>query len=167
MNNAERLAVLLIFLLVPAAVMAYPLDGYEETGIRRVEGARLAQEGKALGGRQPPGGLLTTEQVDLRLLDKPDLARSFTEGVREAFRQGIRGANHEAGLYTRLWGFSSQEVTAEVRLWHGEQDNNVPISTGRYVGGLIPNCQSTFLRDEGHFTLPRRHVRAILSTLIS
>ena len=24
-----------------AALLAYPLDGYEETGIRRVEGARL------------------------------------------------------------------------------------------------------------------------------
>jgi hypothetical protein len=73
MKGATRLAVFALLLFAPAAVMAYPLDGYEETGIRRVEGARLAHAGKALGGRQPPGGLLTTEQVDLRLLDKPDL----------------------------------------------------------------------------------------------
>jgi hypothetical protein len=56
-----------------AAAMAYPLDGYEETGIRRVEGARLANEGLAIGGFQPPGALLSTEQVDLRLLDERDL----------------------------------------------------------------------------------------------
>ena len=30
---------------VPAAALAYPLDGYPETGIRRLEGSRLAQEG--------------------------------------------------------------------------------------------------------------------------
>jgi hypothetical protein len=55
-------------------LFAYSLDGYEETGIRRVEGARLANEGLAIGGFQPPGALLTTEQVDIRLLDQPDFA---------------------------------------------------------------------------------------------
>ena len=50
--------------------MAYPLDGYEDTGIRRVEGARLANEGLAAGSPQPPGAMLTTEQVDLRLTGK-------------------------------------------------------------------------------------------------
>ena len=73
MKIALRLAILLVFLAGSAAVMAYPLDGYEETGIRRVEGSRLATEGLALGGIQPPGALLTTEQVDLRLLDRPGL----------------------------------------------------------------------------------------------
>ena len=63
----------LCLLTSPLPLFAYPLDGYEETGIRRVEGARLANEGLALGGKQPPGALLTTSQVDIRLLDRPDL----------------------------------------------------------------------------------------------
>ena len=63
----------LIVLGASAAIMAYPLDGYEETGIRRVEGARLANEGLAVGGFQPPGALLSTQQVDLRLLDERNL----------------------------------------------------------------------------------------------
>lgn len=56
-----------------SGAFAYPLDGYEDTGIRRVEGARLANEGKAVGGFQPPGAQLSTEQVDLRLLDRRDM----------------------------------------------------------------------------------------------
>ena len=63
----------LALLSAPALIIAYPLDGYEDTGIRRVEGARLANEGLAEGGKQPPGALLSTEEVDLRLLDYPDL----------------------------------------------------------------------------------------------
>ena len=59
-------------LSMPAAY-AYPIDGYEDTGIRRVEGARLANEGIVKGSKQPPGALLTTQQVDLRLLDHRDL----------------------------------------------------------------------------------------------
>ncbi len=60
----------LLFLtaLSPVMVQAYPLDGYNDTGIRRTEGARLANEGIIPDIKQPPGALLTTEQVDLRLL---------------------------------------------------------------------------------------------------
>jgi len=63
----------LLALGAPPPVFAYPLDGYEETGIRRVEGARLAQEGLAEGDKQPPGALLSTPEVDLRLLDHRNL----------------------------------------------------------------------------------------------
>ncbi|MGB5729144.1 MAG: hypothetical protein WBM52_18230, partial [Thiogranum sp.] len=59
--------------LAAPAVHAYPIDGYADTGIRRVEGARLANEGLVKDSKQPPGGLLTTAQVDLRLLGHKDL----------------------------------------------------------------------------------------------
>ena len=58
---------------VTPALRAYPLDGYAETGIRRLEASRLANEGKIEGPRQPPGALLPTSEVDLRLLDRSDL----------------------------------------------------------------------------------------------
>ncbi len=70
-NSRSRSALLVLVMLVAAtSAQAYPLDGYLETGIRRVEGARLANEGLAEGGLQPPGALLTTEQVDLRFLQR-------------------------------------------------------------------------------------------------
>jgi hypothetical protein len=51
----------------PASVSPYPLNGYEETGIRRIEASRLANEGLVPGDRQPPGALLTTDQLTLQL----------------------------------------------------------------------------------------------------
>ena len=73
MNMATGLRSILLACTLCATsgtLMAYPLDGYEDTGIRRVEGARMANEGLVSGRAQPPGATLTTEQVDLRLLDK-------------------------------------------------------------------------------------------------
>jgi len=64
---------ILVASLTASAAHAYPIDGYADTGIRRVEGARLANEGLVKDSKQPPGGLLTTAQVDLRLLDHKDL----------------------------------------------------------------------------------------------
>jgi hypothetical protein len=73
MKTTTRLiSFLMAFALFASArnLVAYPLDGYEETGIRRVEGARLANEGLAKGGTQPPGAMLSTDLVDLRLVNK-------------------------------------------------------------------------------------------------
>lgn len=57
----------------PAVSAAYPIYGSESTGIRRLEHARLAHEGKVAGGRRLPGELLTLEQVDLRLLHRRNM----------------------------------------------------------------------------------------------
>lgn len=57
-----------LFLMIPSLALAYPLDGEPYTGIARLEGYRLAQEGKVRGTQQPPGGKLALDQVDLRLV---------------------------------------------------------------------------------------------------
>jgi hypothetical protein len=79
---------ILILLSITDAGFAYPLDAYPETGIRRIEAARLAVFGKMRGRRQPPGALLPADLVDLRLLDYPDLELpepdpEFTARVRQ------------------------------------------------------------------------------------
>jgi hypothetical protein len=51
---------------------SYPLDGYAYTGIARLEAYRLAMEGKVRAPKQPPGALLSIDQVDLRLQAKTD-----------------------------------------------------------------------------------------------
>jgi hypothetical protein len=65
--------------------MAYPLDGYPETGIRRLEGLRLANQGVVKDVKQPPGALLPLKDVDLRLVgqtfDLPAPDPEFTRQV--------------------------------------------------------------------------------------
>jgi len=70
-RSALRLAV--SALLLPALASAYPLDGYENTSIMRLEVQRQVQLGKAQGRKRPPGELLPIEKVQLRLLNHPDL----------------------------------------------------------------------------------------------
>ncbi len=54
-------------LVLASSAAAYPLDAYPETGLRRLEGLRLANDGKVADVKQPPGALLPLKQVDLRL----------------------------------------------------------------------------------------------------
>lgn len=72
--TGSLVALAAVSLLVPAAqIAAYPIDGYEETGIGRLEVARRVQAGEMYGSKQPAGGLLSLSEVDLRLLDRQDL----------------------------------------------------------------------------------------------
>ncbi|MEH6610720.1 MAG: hypothetical protein V7696_15240 [Halioglobus sp.] len=57
----------LVSMLFVAEIRSYPMDGYADTGIRRLEQARLTQSGSLAGSRQPPGALLHTEQIVLGL----------------------------------------------------------------------------------------------------
>lgn len=62
----------LLFAL-PHHTIAYPLDAYPETEIRRLEAARLAVLAKSRNRLQAPGALLPTSLVNLRLLKHSDL----------------------------------------------------------------------------------------------
>jgi hypothetical protein len=67
---------------------SYPLDGYAYTGIARLEAYRLAMEGKVRAPQQPPGALLISNQVDLRMMEHTDFKipvsdPEFTAQVQE------------------------------------------------------------------------------------
>ena len=57
----------IVLILLSFNVHAFPLDGAAETGIARLEGYRLAQQGKIRGNRVPIGAQLGMDQVVLRL----------------------------------------------------------------------------------------------------
>ncbi|MDX8405967.1 MAG: serine hydrolase [Mariprofundus sp.] len=82
---ALLLAALLMPLLVEPA-SAFPLDAAAETGIQRLEGYRLAQQGKVAGNKLPSGALLGSDQIHLQLIDQPGFVlpspdRAFTAQV--------------------------------------------------------------------------------------
>ena len=87
----------IIALIVAATCGAYPLDGYGYTGISRLEGYRLAMEGKVRAPKQPPGALLSIDAVDLRLQAKTDFEIPAAETEFVAQVQNLLGA--EADRY--------------------------------------------------------------------
>lgn len=107
-------------------------------------------------------------ELDKVLMDQAELSKMIVDlTFGEALQSGIDGLDQDAALYARPWGFQLQDITAEVYLWHGEPDINVPVSVGRYVADAIPNCHATFFPDEGHFSIARNHIREILNIMIA
>jgi hypothetical protein len=81
------LVVFVLSLISIDKVQSYPLFGSEQTEIRRLEAARLIQQGEVRGNKQPLGGQLSLEEVDLRLegsdiTELPAVDKEFTHKIK-------------------------------------------------------------------------------------
>ena len=72
LRTVRGLLIGLALILIAGAAGGYPIDAFETTGIGRLEGYRLINEGQIPGGRLPPGALLPRDQIWLRLTHRPD-----------------------------------------------------------------------------------------------
>lgn len=108
-------------------------------------------------------------ESDRKFFDDPKLLEIFIEESKEAYRSGLDGAIHDNRLFSKPWGFNLDEISPDLQvyLWHGELDVNVPISMGKKMCELIPNCKGKFLPNESHMSVAFNHIDEILETLKS
>ena len=104
--------------------------------------------------------------VDKAILKRPDVQSFFQQDMAEAFRQGGRCSAHEIILYANPLPFPLQEIKPKIYLWHGEEDNAISPSMGRYLANTLPHCQATFIPNAGHLWI-LDNVNEMVSTLVN
>ena len=129
MRSVRVLAWCTLAAALPGGALAYPLDGYPETGIRRLEGMRLAQEGVVKDVKQPPGALLPSKDVDLRLVgqtfDLPPPDPEFTRLVASTLTGGMDA-----------YGFAVLDLTDPAKPRYAEHRGDYKQNVGS-VGKLV------------------------------
>ncbi|NOH03419.1 MAG: alpha/beta hydrolase [Chloroflexi bacterium] len=95
-----------------------------------------------------------------------DFQSGFIQMVREATRQGTRGAFHESLLSITDYGFRLQDIRTPLQFWHGEADKNIPVEMARFAASAIPKCEAKFYPDEGHLSLFKKHAAEIIRALV-
>ncbi|MSR15253.1 MAG: hypothetical protein EXR86_11945 [Gammaproteobacteria bacterium] len=110
--------------------LAYPLDSYEVTGIGRLEEARRVQAGELPGTKQPAGGLLTRNEVDLRLTAQRDLELPL---IDPQFTRQIVGL---LGGYADRYAIAVLDLSDPTAPRYAEHQGNVSHNPGS-VGKLL------------------------------
>jgi len=105
--------------------------------------------------------------ADRDALARPEVSRTLNGSIRDAMRGGALGALDDLVLYTGDWGLDFGALTLPIDLWHGEADGTVPVAHARWYAARLPNAHPHLLAGEGHFSLPLRHSRVILHTLLT
>ncbi len=105
-------------------------------------------------------------EADRLAMTDPRLEERMVAAAAEPFRQGVRGVVHEARICTESWGFDLTAIKPPVRIWHGDQDSNVPVAMARHLAEQIPGSRLTIYPGEGHLIVPK-HWGEILAALVS
>lgn len=89
-------------------------------------------------------------EVDRPVLAGPEVRTMLAQSMAETFRSGSRGAAHDVRLATADWGLPLDRITAEVDLWHGAADTEVPPATARRLAEALPRCPVRLVPGGGH-----------------
>jgi hypothetical protein len=133
MKRRITLGIFLLWVLGGSYGWTYPLDGYPYTGVLRLEGFRLAQQGKVRGIRLYQGALLNHAQVDLRLTGRADSKIPALDPVFSTEVTALLGAEADRYAVAVLdLSIPEQPLYAEHR---GEARSN-PGSVGKIIVAL-------------------------------
>jgi pimeloyl-ACP methyl ester carboxylesterase len=111
--------------------------------------------------------ILQLQPCDAASLQNSAAFEAVFESQRRAWRASAKGVMADAEIYARQWGFRLEDVPVPVRLWHGRQDRAFSAAVAEEVARRLPNCKVRLVDNEGHYSLPIRHVREILLDLIA
>jgi pimeloyl-ACP methyl ester carboxylesterase len=64
----------------------------------------------------------------------------------------------------RDWGFDPSAITVPTTLWHGGDDDLVPIAHARRLAHLVPSAHARVVHGAGHFLL-HSHLGVVLDSL--
>ena len=102
---------------------------------------------------------------DAEALRDPVIFDTCYETFRDAWLGSADGVFADAEIYVQPWGFSPEEIKVPVQVWHGRDDRNFRWPLAEALAQRIPGARLRVIEGEGHFSLPFRQARAILSEL--
>ena len=90
---------LLVFLslILGECLIAYPVDGYKESGIRRIERLRIRLAGKLKGPVPVNGARRLMSEIQLHLFKMPTSAPSDSALADSAFFDAVLREHHRSG----------------------------------------------------------------------
>jgi pimeloyl-ACP methyl ester carboxylesterase len=93
-------------------------------------------------------------------------SQAIASSLAESFAAGGHGALRDLLTYTQRWDERLWRVQTPVLIWHGRQDTVVPIQCVRALARRLANGQLHEYENEGHLSVPLRHMRTLLSQAI-
>lgn len=123
----------------------------------------LARAGwAALGAlaRRLPGPLMagfarSLSGPDRLLAERPPVREALLVTLLEGLRQGGAAIVEDYAIEGRAWGFELARIEVPVLLWHGDQDDEVPLAHARWLAARIPGASLEIVEGAGHLMIGR------------
>ncbi len=106
-------------------------------------------------------------QADYEAFAVPGRIEAFGQIMREAMRQGTKGAAWDTRLYVREFDFGLDEIRMPLKLFHGEKDVNAPIALVRKVMTMLPDARLVTYENEAHLSTLCNHINEVARALVN
>lgn len=104
--------------------------------------------------------------VDQYTADETTIREDTAEIVRRDFCEAF--ARHRSGAVTDLrntataWNIDYETISPEIRMWHGQNDTNVPVGDARRLKGELPGTELRVFEDADHLQTLLENVHDVL-----
>ena len=152
------------------AVVCGAVVGLEEGETPEELAEELGEEARML--REDPKGWYAGfaggfPGVDRRVLERPEVRPVVIEMFQEAMRRGAAGWVDDVLRVGRPWPFRLDEVAADVRFHHGEDDANAPPQHAKELAEGIPGSRLRLYPGEGHISILDGPLKGIVDDLLA
>lgn len=93
---------------------------------------------------------------DIAIVRRNEISVVLARNMREALRQGIRGAVTEFMLLVSDWSPLLERVTVPTSIWHGDEDTYVPPGMAEILSKRIKDSTFHIVKGGGHFMIVDR-----------
>ncbi|MBX7211920.1 MAG: alpha/beta hydrolase [Verrucomicrobiaceae bacterium] len=103
---------------------------------------------------------------DRRVMSNGRNLHVVSEGFRQSIRQSVKHAQADADIYLEDWGFDLRSIRHPIHLWHGREDQNIPISYAEKLAALLPHATTHWTDRDGHYSLAISRGRDVAATAL-
>lgn len=87
---------------------------------------------------------------DRALLADPEFKEMFLDDLNSGSRRRFRAVLEDLRLFSGPWGFDVSSIAVPTHVWHGDEDNIVPVAHAEHLANLLPNAELRIRPGESH-----------------
>jgi pimeloyl-ACP methyl ester carboxylesterase len=95
-----------------------------------------------------------------------DVARFLFDQLHAGIAERLDGWVDDDIAFVRPWGFQLADIRLPVQVWHGVQDQFVPVAHGHWLAERIPGAEAHIYEEDGHLTLQLSRIGAVHDWLL-
>jgi pimeloyl-ACP methyl ester carboxylesterase len=96
-----------------------------------------------------------------------DVATFLFEQMQAGIAERLEGWVDDDFAFVQPWGFELEDIRVPVQVWHGAQDQFVPVAHGRWLAERIPGAEEHIYDEDGHLTLQLARIGDVHAWLLS
>jgi pimeloyl-ACP methyl ester carboxylesterase len=95
-----------------------------------------------------------------------DVAKFLFDQMRAGIAERLEGWVDDDFAFVRPWGFELEGIRVPVQVWHGAQDQFVPVAHGRWLAQRVPGVDTHIHEEDGHLTLQLARIGDVHAWLV-